>query len=241
MMDNIPSNLQNILDMLFTKNMLRNFNLYNDKSGLVLKLRFSDSNGGDLPGMQGGQIGYTKKTRSKQIRDSERLQTFSDRRFTRSMTNDEQDNSIEQPRNVSTSSDTITGMLSPVSVIDNHSTPVKSPGPLPSPDHVSVSGLGLQESVVNESIQVENTLDCEDDISEDSDDERVIDYPTELQCSYCGGMMDHNRDIYECDCGRKVCTICKGKENKHHWRHFRRMNYVDNHIAKAYCERFSML
>ncbi len=98
-MDNIPRNLHNILDMLFTNNAVRNFNLYSEKSGLVLKIRFNDCNGGsNIPGMQTDHVSFMKKSPSRQNRDAQRYQKFnSDRRTTRSMKGKNSD-SIEQPR-----------------------------------------------------------------------------------------------------------------------------------------------
>ncbi len=79
----------------------------------------------------------------------------------------------------------------------------------------------------------QDTSDSDDVISDDSDDERVIDCPTEMQCSYCGKHQDQYTDTYACSCGRKVCQKCKGLD-KRHWRQIKRMKFVENPISKAY-------
>ena len=69
-------------------------------------------------------------------------------------------------------------------------------------------------------------------LSSDSDEDPVVDKPSERQCSYCGDYERWNTDIFQCQkagCHRKLCHKCKGIHRKHD-RHKGNFHRLDNEI-----------
>ena len=74
------------------------------------------------------------------------------------------------------------------------------------------------------------------DDSDLSDEECVVDCPTERQCSYCGCFENYDRDIFACECGRKLCHRCKGLK-KLHVHHRKKMKRLDNEFPNKYARK----
>ena len=117
----MPKSLINILDTLLDNNGIRSWQIYSEKVGVTLKIRFNECNstGGQKPttDLFEGQpkVNYTKKTPSRQRRDSKRATSG---RILRSMKQDNNISDIEKPRRDSYSQAVVGQIGIPCSPID---------------------------------------------------------------------------------------------------------------------------
>ena len=98
----LPLNLRLLLDTIADNNMLRSWQIYNEKDGVTVKLRFNNGTGAKEGEAQqgnatGGQLSYVRKSPSQQRRDSNRYQQRQTM-TTRSQKARTTDTSVEMPR-----------------------------------------------------------------------------------------------------------------------------------------------
>ncbi len=170
----LPKCLKDLLATLMENNTLRSWQIYGEKVGVTLKIRFGGHNNGsqDEPG-NGTKVCFTKKSPARMKRDNQRIQ---EKRVTRSKSKELAAENVELPRNggeggMENSHDisqvSQTGILSPVHVPDpvNHGTP-NSPS-LHIDQPVSPPQMSEHNSTQNHmDLSLENILIKEDSVSE---------------------------------------------------------------------------
>ncbi len=206
----IPISLQNMLDVLMDQNGLKSWQIYSEKFGVTVKLRFGQpENGGQVHESETNssvkKVSYTKKSPSQLKRDQQKA---CERRITRSKGKDKskiEENDCELPRN--DNSESITSPItshafSPIHVhettpeqpsllIESHISDHDTSGNQHTPDMKPVDpDLGqdisadcMQQSTPLEGLKVlpvEGTDTSEDDTS-DSDDELGANASLELK------------------------------------------------------------
>jgi hypothetical protein len=92
--EDLPKTLRNMLTLLLEENGLRSWQVYSDKQGVSVRLRFQNtSNGGQEPPVNNQS--FSRKSPSRILRDGRKTE---ERRITRQMAKKEKDSEIEEPR-----------------------------------------------------------------------------------------------------------------------------------------------
>ena len=230
----LPDNLQLMLDTILEHRSLKSWQIYEERGGMTVKIRFSPSargQDGSVP-EQGMKCAYTKKSPSHMRRDKNRISAFNEhRRVTRSMDKND-DSSVEKPRNDDSDKSIDMPIFSPPhvetdtpQVNDSLHEPIMDTSPECQSIPVKPIDLNnsLAESTINNSVcdqQTEtqqtnmNSHDLHDSDGCETDDDVESDpiIPPGCfnnECSYGGGQNTGIR-LYECmKCvGIDVCEEC---------------------------------
>ena len=252
----LPLNLRTLLDSIVDNNMLRSWQVYSEKDGLTVKLRFNSM--GEAPqgeNENGTNIAYVKKSPSQQRRDTNRAQNKRTM-ITRSQKS-QVNTSVERPREDIYVSPVIP-IESPMSVASSGhldpNIPVFMPQSTPEPGQCD-SQVALNQVGYGSPSTDNNTDTCKDyhskvtlsadttitaDSESESDDEELEKSLAccDHRCSYgpCHSKLhvedaSFTDDLIVCtypDCGGIICSKCKMKgAHKSHSRWFQVMTHKE--------------
>ncbi len=250
----LPHNLRIMLDTIVDNNMLRSWQVYSEKDGLTVKLRFNsvtEAQQGESDKESVAQVSYVKKSPCQQRRDTNRAQQ---RRTvtTRSQKLQTVDTPIERPRNMYVNSASqgspIESPISVASVCDlDPSTPefFMPPGSGQCDSQVALNQVGHASSNTdinthmdygNKVILSADSTITADSESDDDELEKTLSC-LDWRCSY--GPYKHSKsdeelfidNLLECtypDCGGIICNHCKLKgAHKSHNRYLKVMTHEE--------------
>ena len=253
----LPKQLCDILGLLLGANSVTSWQVYSEKYGTSVRIRFGNASHVDQAGMsESGMSGhteqhavkYTKKTPSQVRRDQNRSKPFKHSRITRNTSS----MVITSPENVCSTND-----FSETCVIDTpesihkdeyQDSPFKFNAKVEDQDSSYIDkeyditdnlNILSADSIISDIKSKEfNTMEYDDSDSQDSDDsrlsERISTYrngprPTHRNCSYC--VVSRKCKLYQCHkdrCERKVCDRHVAQD--YHKRHKKYLtNYDTGH------------